>query len=284
MKKWIWIPALLVAVLSIAGFFLYPTYDRLIRMETVSVDPELTVFLGGGGNSLVLTSVDKKQVLLVDTKVSGGSQALRDFIDTMGPDVDLTVINTHYHPDHVGGNQLFPKAKLISGAYDRDTWQKEVEDRYPDDTVAPGEKKSLSIGKETVILHNYGQAHTFDDMVVYLKNRKLLMTGDLLFMQMHPVLREDSGVNIANWIRNLDSIAADFPEAETILPGHGKLQKRDAIDKMKDYFVSVRDALDNPEALPALKEKFRTYYSLPFSSSFDMTVEALRRERESGRL
>lgn len=280
MKKWLGF--FIVALIGIVGalaVFLYPTYQHLLKMQKISVDSELTIFIGGGGNSMVLFSPDHRQVLVVDTKMSSGSTALREFVDSMGKDLDITIVNTHYHPDHAGGNHLFPEAKIISGAYDPDVWEKEVGDRYPDETVQIGEEKILHIGPETVILHNYGRAHTFNDMTVYLENRKLLMTGDLLFMNMHPVLRQDSGVSVADWILVLDQMVKDFPSAEQFLPGHGEIQEPDGVSVMRNYFTSIQDSLNDPGKLANLKKQYSSYYSLPFMSSFDKTVETLKLEK-----
>ena len=267
----------LVLIFGVLGFLLYPTYTHLFKMTRIEIDPELTVFKGGGGNSLVLRSEDGKDVLLVDTKMASGSTALREYIDSLGKGIHLTVVNTHDHPDHAGGNPLFPEAHLIAGAYTDETWKRDVEDRLPDERIPAGEEKTLSIGNETVVIHNMGQAHTTNDMVVYLKNRKFLMTGDLVFLDMHPVLRSDSGARVKNWIEVLEDLQNRF-EIRTLLPGHGPISDRGALTTMMDYFTSIRDARDNPEKLEELKKRYRDYYSLPFSSSFEKTVEYIRAE------
>lgn len=50
-----------------------------------------------------------KQVCLVDTGTAGGEQAIVDYLMKLGKspsDVSL-IINTHEHPDHIGGNHFF---------------------------------------------------------------------------------------------------------------------------------------------------------------------------------
>ena len=54
--------------------------------------------------------------------------------------------------------------------------------------VKVGEEITFPVGTETVHVRNMGVAHTTNDAVVYLQNRKMLIAGDILFLGRHPVL------------------------------------------------------------------------------------------------
>ena len=122
--------------------------------------------------------------------------------------------------------------------------------------MKPGEELVIPFGDETVIVRNMGRAHTTNDTVVFLKNRRLLVTGDLVFVDMHPALIRRSGTSVGEWVRVLDDLYARF-DAKTLVPGHGPVSDRTAIPAMKEYFVSIRDALGSPEKMDALKEKYK---------------------------
>ena len=78
-----------------------------MKVETIQYDPQLTIYLGGGGNSVVLTSEDGSAAFIVDTKMRGAAEMLRDKIKAK----DITIVNTHDHFDHVGGNSSLPAGK-----------------------------------------------------------------------------------------------------------------------------------------------------------------------------
>ncbi|MEO1582997.1 MAG: MBL fold metallo-hydrolase [Planctomycetota bacterium] len=70
-----------------------------------------SAILGEGGNSLLLKSGDAS--LLVDSKLGPFGRVLLDDIRKLGAGRDLTVLNTHHHGDHTGGNHAFKDAALV---------------------------------------------------------------------------------------------------------------------------------------------------------------------------
>ena len=165
MKKVLQIVGLLIVVVIFAGgIYVWQSYQRFMKVETIQYDPQLTIYLGGGGNSVALTSEDGSAALVVDNKMKGAAKILREKIKAK----DITIINTHDHVDHTGGNALYPQAKIIAGEYTKKQWDDDSQktSRYPDITLKPGEEKVLKIGKETVRIYNVGRAHTFNDVVV----------------------------------------------------------------------------------------------------------------------
>lgn len=263
--------AVLVGLLGVGVWYLAPTYEHLIKTEEIQVDPNLRIFLGGGGNSLVLRSDDGLDVLLVDTKMPPAAGHLRDYIYGSGLNPHLTVVNTHYHSDHTGGNSLFPDATLLAGDYPDDMWNSEVKGRLPTERLRAGSEKVITIGDETVHLRALGQAHTAADVIVYLEKRRLLMTGDLVFVDWNPVLRRDSGADVEKWMQVLDRLRTDYA-IETVLPGHGPITRTKVLEDQREYFAAIVAAGSDAEKVAAVRKKYSGYYSLPFLSGFDRTV------------
>jgi glyoxylase-like metal-dependent hydrolase (beta-lactamase superfamily II) len=278
MKKVLIIVGLLIVVFIVAGgFYSWKIYQQFGKVETVQIDPQLTAYLGGGGNSIVLTSEDGSKALVVDTKMGKAAKKLRETVKA----ADITIVNTHAHFDHTGGNSLYPSAKIISGAYTNEQWEKEAKkaSRYPDVTLKPGEEKVINVGSEIVHIRNMGRAHTWNDVVVYCEKRKLLVTGDLVFIDMHPAVYAKSGANVASWIGVLDSLSKQY-EIKTLIPGHGKISDQSALAVMKDYFVSIGDAIGNPDKQAELKKKYKDYFTLPCIFSFRNTTKFIEKERK----
>jgi glyoxylase-like metal-dependent hydrolase (beta-lactamase superfamily II) len=277
MKKVLQIVGLLIVVaIAAGGIYLWQSYQSFMKVETIQYDPQLTIYLGGG-NSVVLVSEDGSAALVVDTKMRGAAETLREKVNAE----DIIIVNTHDHFDHVGGNPLYQPAKIIAGKYTKKQWQDDAgkASRYPDITIKPGDEKVLKIGSETVHVYNMGRAHTFNDVVVYFENRKLLVVGDLVFNNMHPAVLAKSGTKVASWIKALDALSIKY-SIKTLVPGHGPVANQNALVAMKDYFVAVGDSIGNKEKQKALKEKYKDYVSFPGMFSFNNTLKFIEQERK----
>jgi glyoxylase-like metal-dependent hydrolase (beta-lactamase superfamily II) len=267
---------LIVAAIAAGGIYLWQSYQGFMKVETIQYDPQLAIYVGGG-NSVVLTSEDGSAALVIDTKLRGAAEILREKVKAK----DITIVNTHDHFDHVGGNPLYPQAKIIAGAYTKQQWLDDAgkASRYPDITIKIGEEKVLKIGSETVHIYNMGRAHTWNDVVVYFENRKLLATGDLVFNNMHPAVLPKSGTKVASWINVLDALSKKY-SIKTMVPGHGPVADQNAFVLMKDYFVAVGDAIGNKEKQKVLEEKYKKYVSFPGMFSVNNTLKFIEQERK----
>jgi hypothetical protein len=67
----------ILVVIAEGGVYFWKSYQDFMKVETVSHDPQLTIYLGGG-NSIVLTSEDGASALIVDTKMRGAAQILKN--------------------------------------------------------------------------------------------------------------------------------------------------------------------------------------------------------------
>lgn len=275
MKKALIIICSIVVVLLVAGaIYIRPMYQRFIAVEAQDYGTGLTVFIGGGGNSIMLVSADGKEALLVDPKMGPGAKKMKAAVKAER----ITIVNTHSHSDHAAGNILYPGAKIIAGAYTKEQWALDSENsRYPDITLRPGNEMKMRIGDETVILRNMGRAHTMNDMVVYLEKRGLLVAGDLVFMDMHPVLFGRSGSSATLWIGVLDDLRGRY-DVKILVPGHGGVSDGSALAVMKDYFISMGASVGDPAKQSELKKKYSGYYSLPGMSDFDRTLAYIAKE------
>jgi cyclase len=264
---------LIIAVVAVIGS---NEYNKFKKVQSIRYDKNLTVLVGGGGNSIVLTSEDGTQALVVDTKMDAAAKALAASVKAK----DITIVNTHGHRDHVGGNNLFPKATIIAGAYTPEQWNALApRSRYPDKALKPGEEMVLKIGSENVHVRNMGRAHSWNDVIVFLENRKFLMTGDLVFNHRHPAMFAQGGANAASWINVLDSVIVRYDPIK-VLPGHGELSDKSALTDAKEYFVSISEAIGNPEKMKAVKEKYKDYPGIPVLADFNRTMKFLENEKK----
>jgi glyoxylase-like metal-dependent hydrolase (beta-lactamase superfamily II) len=258
----------LVVIIAIAAIYIYPTYRLFTHTETVQIDKNLTVVFGGGGNSGIL--ITDSAIVVIDTKMGKTAEKLYNLVKEKAGQKPVIVINTHYHMDHVGGNNLYKGDKIYIGNYSKEFLQKNVKPEYMP-TIFVQDSLILNMGNETVILYNLGQAHTFNDMVVYLKNRKLLFSGDLIFYNVNPVLKRESGADVDKWIGVLNTILYKWDQI-TIIPGHGKSGGKELIMSIKGYFEDMKIAAANPDKQKGIISKYKKWRTIPKMSSPEMTI------------
>ena len=83
--------------------YIYPVIKMFTSGETIVLSPSVTIFTGKGGNSGIIEGT--KQILVVDTKMGSGAKELHDL--ALAKKKPILVVNTHYHGDHVNGNDLY---------------------------------------------------------------------------------------------------------------------------------------------------------------------------------
>ena len=75
-------------------------------IEVEKLKENLFLLKGGGGNTAAFIVADG--VILVDTKIPGWGKPLIDKVKELTDKPITTLINTHTHFDHAGGNPEFP--------------------------------------------------------------------------------------------------------------------------------------------------------------------------------
>ena len=116
---------------------------------------------------------------------------------------------------------------------------REVVPTPPNTTLS--ERLTLYRGGREIQFHFFGRAHTEGDVIVYLPDDRVIITGDMLTGGL-PYMG-DGYVN--EWIETLDRVKAlDF---DWIIPGHGApYRERERIDHLQAY---LRDLWDQSVAL-----------------------------------
>ena len=275
MKKKIFISigiALLVIIIGAIVIF-YPAIRFMTQKEIVPLDQSLTLMLGGGGNSGII--IGDSAVVVVDTKMMSGSEDLYKLAKEKAGQKPIIVINTHYHKDHVNGNKFYKGSKIYIGSYEKEFLQKNVDaENQPTDFVK--DSLLIDLGNEKVHLYNLGQAHTLNDLVVYLTNHNVLFTGDLIFNRVNPVLKEESGAKVSRWINVLDLILNRWKDSK-IVPGHGKVGDKEMVVSMRQYFVDMTTAAMDPSKENKITDAYKDWMQLPGMSSPEKTIEYIKK-------
>lgn len=194
---------------------------------------------------------DGGRTLLVDTAATERrARALRDAVTAVGAPLPRTVVNTHHHGDHTYGNGVFAPGALILGHENARAEQlaagHQLETIWPAtdfgavEITAPdltyGDRITLHVGGTEVRVIHPGVAHTTGDSVVWLPDRRIVFTGDLVFAEGTPFLAMGS---LAGSLRAMELLRS--LDAETVIPGHGPLTDPSAYDATERYLRYVAE-------------------------------------------
>ena len=180
----------------------------------------------------------------------------RAYLEAIGKVSSLpmkTLVNTHHHGDHTHGNYLVPSAAIVGHELCRqtviDTGLQALHPLFPgvdwgDLELAPPtitftdrlELYSGESGDLKIELIFMGPAHTTNDIVAWLPERKLLFSGDLIFNGGTPFVAMGSVSGSLQAVRRLRELGA-----ETIVPGHGPVCGPAVMDDMETYLTFIQD-------------------------------------------
>ena len=102
------------------------------------------------------------------------------------------------------------------------------------------DKKVIELGGERIELLYLGPAHSPGDIVVWLPEKKLVISGDMAFHQRMLPLFEDTDTKA--WIKTWDRFAE--LGAEVVIPGHGEPTDMETVTRYtRDYLVYLREKI-----------------------------------------
>lgn len=222
------------------------------EFQRVEITPKLHVLAGGGGNVAVLVGDDG--VLLVDAAVEQVADKLAAAVQGIADKPVRYLINTHWHFDHVGGNEVLAKAGAVIVAHENTRRRMSTPQRlaHLEREMPPAAPQALPTVtfSETLTLHFAGHevqlihvdpAHTDGDVLVYFPQANVLHTGDVVFNGMYPFIDVNAGGSLDGMVRAVDRALAIGNEQTTFIPGHGPLAKVADLRKYRAMLVTVGD-------------------------------------------
>ena len=194
----------------------------------------LYVMKGGGGNTAVFITADG--VTVVDTKLPGWGQPLLDKIRTVTNKPVTTIINTHTHFDHNGGNVEFPASVEVITHANTKTYMEQANPVYglqtgpqPNIFKEHGgngmpkrtfrDKMTVGRGPDQIDLYYFGRAHTGGDAFVVFPASRVMHVGDTMANRNIPIIDKNNGGSGVEFSATVAK-AAQVPNVDTIINGH----------------------------------------------------------------
>ncbi len=206
-----------------------------------------------GSNSGIIIGEDG--VLVVDGLFTpDAARALVNEIHRLTSKPIRYVVNTHYHLDHTGGDQVLRSAGAIIIAHRNVRgWIRTNNLRLLGDRLTPELKAQIEtlplpdivtdkdlevwLGSRKIVVQTV-LGHTEGDLAIYVPDAKVLFTGDLFWRKVPPNLIDGS---VAQWTAT-DADFTHMPDAARTIfvPGHGDLGNVADVEDFRTYLLDLR--------------------------------------------
>jgi glyoxylase-like metal-dependent hydrolase (beta-lactamase superfamily II) len=194
-------------------------------------------------------------VLVVDSFFTpDAARALLSEIHRLTPKPIRYVVNTHYHVDHTGGDQVLKDAGAIIIAHRNvRAWVRTDNIHLLGDRITPALKSQIEalplpdVGTDTgmtiwlgsrKIVIGTGLGHTGGDLTIFVPDARVLFCGDLLWNRVPPNLIDGS---VKEWTAT-DAAFAAMPDASQVrfVPGHGDIADVKDVEESRAYLVDLQ--------------------------------------------
>jgi glyoxylase-like metal-dependent hydrolase (beta-lactamase superfamily II) len=224
------------------------------QVNTIQLTDNIYMMSGAGGNLAVCTGGDG--VFLVDADYTEMSEKVKSAIAKISNQPVKLVFNTHWHFDHVGGNENFAKwGSLIAAHENVRKWMAAdqflmVIDRDVEASpvlalpvITFTDTMAFHFNQEEIVIFHPPHAHTNGDGVVYFRNSNVIHTGDIFFNCGYPFIDITHGGTIDGMIAAVDAILLLCNDVTNIIPGHGPLANKSDLETYLGMLSDFRAAV-----------------------------------------
>jgi glyoxylase-like metal-dependent hydrolase (beta-lactamase superfamily II) len=245
-----------------------------VQIKVTKVSGNIYMLEGSGGN--IAASVGEDGIVIVDDQYAPLAEKIQAALKGLGiTDKPVRfVINTHYHGDHTGGNELFSNAgstliaqdnvrkRLESGGTAGNGGSVKME-------VKPAPKAALPVitfdhdvtvhlnGEDIRALH-FPSGHTDGDSVIFFPKNNVVHMGDDFVRYGFPFIDVSSGGSVQGMISAMEKATAMLPADVKVIPGHGALSNLDDVrafvKMLKETSAVVQKAIDEHKTLEQMKQ------------------------------
>ena len=234
-----------------------------VKILTHHVAGGIYMLEGSGGN--IGVSAGEDGILIVDDQFAPLADRIKAALSDLDKGSLAFILNTHYHGDHVGGNEAFgADAPIIAHESVRRRLLEPGADKEPYPKVALPVitfDESLSVhfnGEEIQVIH-FPHGHTDGDSIIFFTKSNVVHMGDHLFGNRFPFVDLDAGGTVQGYTKNIKDVIERIPADAKIIPGHGPLctvkDLRDTVAMLEETTAIVKAGMDAGKGLEEMKKE-----------------------------
>lgn len=226
--------------------------------------------------------VTSKGVIVTDPISAEAATWLKAEIKKLTDQPVRYVIYSHHHNDHITGGSIFAETVFfVSQQAARERLLKNADPDIPVPDLTFTDRMSIDLGGKHVELIYTGKNHSDNSLVVLLPQNKLLFAVDFIPVETVAYRRmQDSYPD--EWIESLKQV--ESLEFDTLVPGHGKIGKKEHVQQFREYLEALRAAVREQIQKGASVEEAKQRIRLPkyerwygYSDWFTENVEGMYR-------
>jgi cyclase len=240
-----------------------------VTIKTTKLTESIYMLEGAGGN--IGVSVGEDGVILIDDQFAPLTPKIQEAVSKLSSKPIKFVLNTHWHLDHVGGNENLAAAGAVVIAHDNVRKRMSTEQfiQLMNRKVPPSPPRALPVVTFTsdITLHLNGEdihvihvdpAHTDGDSLVVFPRAKIIHVGDCYRTVGYPFVDLSSGGSFDGTIAVADKVMGMIDSTFKVIPGHGELSTRADLKTWRDMLAeiraSVKKQVDAGKALDAIQQ------------------------------
>ena len=238
------------------------------QVQVLPVQGNVQMLAMGGAN--VVVQIGNDGIVVVDTSTSARAAEVLAAIRRLSDKTIRYVINTHEHPDHVGGNAVISQAGTSFGedeplpfasiyahehvlnALGAPTGKKPAlaSEFWPTDTYFTSSMEIHFNGEPIELLHQPA-AHTGGDSIVLFRRSDVIVAGDVYLTTGYPIIDIDAGGTINGVIAALNRIIdiaiprENQEDGTLIVPGEGRISDEYDVVVYRDMVTVIRDRVQD---------------------------------------
>jgi len=244
MNTKLWMSTLIAVSTALAVPAALAQQDRdwnAIQITPHEVAEGLYYLEGTGGHIGLLVGDDG--IIMVDDQFAPLSEKIYAAIRDISDQPIRFLINTHIHPDHVGGNAYFGGMgiPIVSrdNVYLRLTQRGTAKPALP--VLTFGAPVTMHLNGQDVRIVPTPPAHTDGDSYVHFLGSDAIHAGDVFRTVAYPRVDDQSGGTFEGSLAALQLLIDMAGPNTKIIPGHGVVSTRDDVIKFRDMAIEVRD-------------------------------------------
>jgi glyoxylase-like metal-dependent hydrolase (beta-lactamase superfamily II) len=244
MKQLLFIAILFASINSLSA------QDKPVEFTTFQLSDTVYMLKGRGGNVGISTGEDG--LYIIDDQLRPITSQLLQAIRKVSNKPIRFVINTHYHADHVGGNEALGETGTVVIAHDNirkrmtteqvSIFRQETTPPYPKGALPIltfNDRMSLHLNGETATAYYVANGHTDGDSIIHFPVSNVIHMGDMFFNGLYPYVDLDAGGSMQGLIAAADLALSMADDATRVIPGHGPLGMTEDLKNYRDYLVEA---------------------------------------------
>ncbi len=222
-----------------------------IEIKVTKVAGNVYMLTGAGGN--IGVSAGDDGIVIVDDQFAPLAPKIKEALHGITAKPIKFIVNTHYHGDHTGGNEIFGKeAPIIAHENVRKRLASGSKNAGGETPPAPkdalpvitfNDRASLHVNGEEIRAVHFPHGHTDGDSVIYFTQSNVVHMGDDFFNGMYPFVDVDNGGSVKGMLAAVDNVLSTMPDDAKVIPGHGPLSDKAGLRAFAEVLRGTSNAV-----------------------------------------